>query len=263
MDIKRPIKSALGRVLRAYGLHKPTFDKSLFITAFHRVNDDLASDPLTCSSADFELFCRYFKDNFKVVPLSEQVSACHNGQPMGGTISITLDDGYLDNYTVAAPILEKLDLPATFFVTTRFIDSTCVPKWDTHLPVHPGWMKWDHVRELVSRGFEIGGHTETHIDLGRESLTVISAELAGSKQTLLQELQQEVRLFAYPFGGPHNITEPARNLVKQAGFDCCLSCYSGTNSPIADPFQLERLPISKWYISPDQMTTELVLQSVH
>jgi peptidoglycan/xylan/chitin deacetylase (PgdA/CDA1 family) len=48
-----------------------------------------------------------------VVPLSEMVA------PGGGTgVAITFDDGYLDNATTAAPLLQEAALPATFFITT-------------------------------------------------------------------------------------------------------------------------------------------------
>jgi peptidoglycan/xylan/chitin deacetylase (PgdA/CDA1 family) len=85
---------------------------------------------------------------------------------MGGTLSITFDDGYRDNYEVAAPILKRLDLPATFFVTTGFIGTRRVAPWDQNLVRQPGWMDWDQVRSLASQGFEIGCHTDTHIDMG-------------------------------------------------------------------------------------------------
>jgi peptidoglycan/xylan/chitin deacetylase (PgdA/CDA1 family) len=259
MELKRPIKCAIGAALRLSGMYKKSFDSRMSIVAFHRVNDELPPDSLTCSSADFELFCQFFKDHFMVVPLSEQVRACYENRPTGGTVSITLDDGYLDNYTVAAPILERLGLPATFFVTTSFIGTQHVPPWDADLPMHPGWMTWEQVRDLASRGFDIGAHTQTHIDMGHESADVIAAELAGSRLALEQALGREVRLFAYPFGGPENITETARTLVRDAGFTCCLSCDSGTNPVLPNPFYLRRLPISHWYLSPDQMTAELAL----
>ena len=74
---------------------------------------------------------------------------------MGGSLSITFDDGYLDNYEIAAPILREVGLSATFFVTTNFIGSEFVPFWDSDLPQQPGWMSWKQVRELADHGFEI------------------------------------------------------------------------------------------------------------
>jgi peptidoglycan/xylan/chitin deacetylase (PgdA/CDA1 family) len=36
---------------------------------------------------------------------------------------VTFDDGFRNNYTVAAPILQEFGLPATFYVTSNFVDS--------------------------------------------------------------------------------------------------------------------------------------------
>jgi peptidoglycan/xylan/chitin deacetylase (PgdA/CDA1 family) len=44
------------------------------------------------------------------------------GTPPAGTVCITFDDGYLDNLTVAAPILEKHRLPATLFLATGYVE---------------------------------------------------------------------------------------------------------------------------------------------
>ena len=38
------------------------------------------------------------------------------------SFSITFDDGFENNYSIARPILEKLSIPATFYVSTNLID---------------------------------------------------------------------------------------------------------------------------------------------
>ncbi|MFH7320737.1 polysaccharide deacetylase family protein [Desulfurivibrio sp. D14AmB] len=59
----------------------------------------------------------------RVVSLVELVSCLKQGQtPEKGTVVITFDDGYLDNLTVAAPILENYGLTATLFLPTGYID---------------------------------------------------------------------------------------------------------------------------------------------
>ena len=58
-----------------------------------------------------------------VIPLHELVSILQeNRTPPTGTVVITFDDGYLDNLTVAAPILDRYALPATLFLPTSYID---------------------------------------------------------------------------------------------------------------------------------------------
>ena len=137
----------------------------MFIVAFHRVNDRLAADGLTLGAARFEAFCDFFTHYFSVVPLSEQVEGCHRGRAMGGTLSITFDDGYLDNFEVAAPILRRRGMPASLLVSSGFIGTDYVAPWDRDLPDPPKWMTWEQLRELSRQGFEVGSHTHTHINL--------------------------------------------------------------------------------------------------
>ena len=66
-----------------------------------------------------------------------------------------------------------------------------------------------------------------------------------SKRKLHEQLGRPVRLFAYPFGGRNNITERSLELVRQAGFVCCVSCFGGVNAPTASPFDLHRIVLVK------------------
>jgi peptidoglycan/xylan/chitin deacetylase (PgdA/CDA1 family) len=247
-------KGLLGRIGGMSGLYGRRFRTHMTVVAFHRVSDELAVDGLTCSSAGFESFCRFFARHFRVMALSDQLAA---GCDLGGTLSITFDDGYRDNFEVAAPILRKLHLPATFFVTTGFVGSQIVPPWDAHLSRQPGWMTWDQVRSLAAMGFEIGSHTDTHVDLARADPQSVRADLAASRRKLTEALGAPVRLFAYPFGGADFITPAARELVREAGFICCASCYGGVNPATPDPFDLRRIGISEWFQSPYQFGFEL------
>src|SRR5262249_24116681 len=114
MSPKKRLKSMLGRTAAAVGLYERDFKEKMLIVAFHRVNDELAEDGLTCRSAKFQAFCEFFAEHFRVCSLADQVASHHSGVDMGGTLSITFDDGYRDNCEVAAPILKRLGLPATF-----------------------------------------------------------------------------------------------------------------------------------------------------
>lgn len=52
--------------------------------------------------------------------LKQSFNCSHKGKPVG---IISFDDGLAQSYSVAKPILEKLNLPATFFLTVDFIDN--------------------------------------------------------------------------------------------------------------------------------------------
>lgn len=255
---KKYVKTAIGHAAAMAGLYTRRLHSKMIVVAFHRVTDEMPGDSITCSSAKFEHFCEFFLEHFRVVPLSEQIAATLTGRDAGGSLSITFDDGYRNNYQVAAPILRRLNLPATFFVTTGFIGTDAVPPWDRHLSPPPSWMDWEQVRSLASQGFEIGSHTHTHLDLGAADVATVRAELQASQQKLREELGRPARFFAYPFGGRENISERSRELVREAGFDCCASCCGGVNPPTVDPYQINRIGIAEWFVTPQQLGFELL-----
>jgi len=262
VGLKRALKTISGRFAAVTGAYAWDFRSKMTVVAFHRVSNDLVEDGLTCGAAKFEAFCRFFHRHFRVLSLSEQVAGCRTGRHLGGTLAITFDDGYLDNFEVAAPILRRLQLPAAFFVTTGFIGSQTTAPWDSHLPRQPGWMTWDQVRALAAMGFEIGSHTDTHIDLGKTDPEKVRAELALSKRKLTEALGAPVRLFAYPFGGREHISPQSRELVREAGYECCVACHGGVNPATPDPFNLNRIPVADWFASPDQFGLELLMGRV-
>ena len=95
----------------------------LSILIFHRV---LATpDPLLPGEPDaksFEARMKWLSAGFRVLPLLEATRRLRDGSLPANAASITFDDGYADNATVAAPILAGLRLSATFFVATGFLD---------------------------------------------------------------------------------------------------------------------------------------------
>jgi peptidoglycan/xylan/chitin deacetylase (PgdA/CDA1 family) len=256
---KKKIKTVLGLAADAMGISARRYASVSTIVAFHRINDDLPEDGLTCSAAKFENFCRYFSSRFRVVSLSEQIARSRLGQDIGGTLSITFDDGYLDNFQVAAPILQKYRLPATFFVTTGFLGTSFVAPWDAALPTAPRWMDWTHVHRLLSLGFEIGSHSDTHLNMATSSPQTIRDDLSASREKLEREAGVTARLFAYPFGGRDDISDAARSMVQDLGFECCASCHGGVNSLNTDPYRLNRIGIAEWFGTPQQFGLEVLL----
>ncbi|MEP6492873.1 MAG: polysaccharide deacetylase family protein [bacterium] len=238
-------------------LHRVVLGDRGIIVAFHRVTDIIPEDGLTRSARDFERFCRFFKTNYDTIPLGDFVARVERGESVAGRLSITFDDGYLDNYEVAAPILRKLGLPATFFVVTRFLGTNIVPWWDASLPRQPGWMSWDQVGTLAKEGFDIGAHTQNHADLGKVDGVEAVKEIEGSRQDLLEALGRVPDHFAYPYGQGGNLTEANRERIRAAGFRCCVSCHGGIVHTGEDPFRLRRIPIGGWFRTPEQFGFEV------
>jgi peptidoglycan/xylan/chitin deacetylase (PgdA/CDA1 family) len=97
--------------------------RRLTIVLFHRVLP--APDPLLPDEPDRRRFAeilRWLGGTFTVMTLRDAVAALEAGALPRRALVITFDDGYADNATEALPELQAAGLPATFFVTTRFMD---------------------------------------------------------------------------------------------------------------------------------------------
>lgn len=250
----------LGRALFASRASDMLLKRSAVVVVFHRIHEVTDADGLTITPQIFERYCRFFARHFRVIPLRALVNRLERGETLERHLAITFDDGYRDNFENAAPVLERLSLPATFFVVSRWIGSDVVPWWDQSQQVRHQWMTWNQVRTLHHRGFEIGAHTRTHADLGTVGGSEAMQEILGAKTDLENELAATVDLFAYPYGRRNNLDEANRELVKAAGFRCCCSSFGGINVPGDDPFRLERIPITPWYRSPQQFGFEIALE---
>jgi peptidoglycan/xylan/chitin deacetylase (PgdA/CDA1 family) len=258
--MKQTVKKVLGRGLFAAGVDALLLRDTAAIVAFHRVHDGAASsDSLTIDVRTFERYCQYFKRWFRVLPLHSLVDRLKRGQLAGRELAITFDDGYRDNFENAAPVLERLSLPATFFVVTQWMDTEVIPFWDADRGMRYPWMTWADVRSLHRRGFEIGVHTRTHADLGTLSGGRAGDEILGARLELEDRLNAPATSFAYPYGKRQHLTEANRELVRAAGFACCCSGFGGVNAPGTDPFRLNRIPISTFYASPHLFGFDLAL----
>jgi len=256
----RAFKRLLGQSLFASRLDALLLRNAAVVVAFHRVQEGChQSDTLTVDPRTFEGYCRFFQRYFRVVPLPELVAGLEAGRTPRRELAITFDDGYRDNYENVMPILEKLSLPATFFIVSQWIGTDVVPFWDRHLGVQHPWMTWDHVKTLKHKGFDIGSHTRTHVNLGTISERVAREEVAGARADLEAALGARVESFAYPFGGQDNITDANRAVVKAAGFRCCCSGFGGTITSKTDPFHVPRVPVSTWHPSPQHFGFDVAL----
>jgi len=91
------------------------------ILIYHRVLP--ARDPMRPSEptvSEFERQMRVVRRWFRPVPLADAVSGLRAGTAPPRAVAVTFDDGYRDNLELAAPVLTRLRVPATVFVSTGF-----------------------------------------------------------------------------------------------------------------------------------------------
>jgi peptidoglycan/xylan/chitin deacetylase (PgdA/CDA1 family) len=104
----------------------------VLVLNYHRVGDSNES-PFDRGlwSADAEAFTdqiRFCKSQLEVITPDDIPRVVANGS--GRHALITFDDGYRDNYETAFPILKAEGVPATFFISTGFVDAPQLPWWD-------------------------------------------------------------------------------------------------------------------------------------
>jgi len=96
------------------------------VLAYHRVCDERgggipAEEGMTVTPETFEEHLKYLTARYRIISLEEFLSSLSVGRPLGKVCLLTFDDGWLDNYENAFPLLRKYNVPATFFLTTNYI----------------------------------------------------------------------------------------------------------------------------------------------
>jgi len=179
---------------------------------------------------------------YRFLPLSAVVSGAQAGQPLPARPAVlTFDDGYLNVHRSVWPVLRRLEVPATVFVTTAFLDSQAPfpfddwgrRRWRQAPPVAWQPLSWAQCREMERSGLvEIGSHTHTHRNL-RGRPEEFAADLETSLRLLERHLGPGPRTFSFPFGSVrHGFAGPE---LMEAARACGVSCALTTEIELADP----------------------------
>lgn len=133
---------------------------------------------------EFDNQMNYLKEQgYTPLYMSEINQAVNYEKP----IIITFDDGYVDVYTNAYPILKKYGFKANAYIISDWIGGDVM-------------MNRDMVIELSNNNFEIGSHTLTHAVLGSSTEAEIERQLSESKTNLEALISKPVTSLAYPTG---------------------------------------------------------------
>jgi peptidoglycan/xylan/chitin deacetylase (PgdA/CDA1 family) len=155
-------------------------------------------------------------------------------------IIITFDDGHLDTYEIAAPILQEFGMRAVVFAMgNRSLDHA---HWDEgHASIQFPLISNHDILELREWGFEIGSHSMNHLILPNLSLTQCTREIVDSKDELEQLLGEEIISFSYPYG---RLDPRVRAVVRESGFRYACGVYTGPARFGDDWYDLRRLAIN-------------------
>jgi len=109
----------------------------LLVINYHRICDNANSgsifdDGVFGPTADqFKQQMIWLKKNTYILNEHELISVIHKEKELSTCCAmVTFDDGYIDNYTLAYPILRQLEIPSIYFIPTDHIISRQLGWWD-------------------------------------------------------------------------------------------------------------------------------------
>ena len=150
------------------------------------------------------------------------------------SLIITFDDGYASDHDLAAPVLESLDIPVTFFISTGFMGQS-------------GMMSWESVESLLRNPhFSIGSHGVSHRFLSSLPEAECRKELEDSLRQIGDIYRRAGRCNEEPIdlSAPGGRTSPqVACLAGRAGFRALMTSAPGVLVSGGDLYSIPRLPV--------------------
>ncbi|WP_291561312.1 MULTISPECIES: polysaccharide deacetylase family protein [unclassified Clostridium] len=155
----------------------------------------------------------------------------YNTQVPEKSVVITFDDGYIDNYTNAMPIINEFDFDTTIFMVSDFVGN-------------PNFLTESQLKELEKNKINVESHTANHLDLAKLPKEKQREELQQSKDSLNNLLDEKIEYVAYPYGSYNDDT---KNITREIGYKMGFSTDSGWASGDDDLFSIPRVYMSDFY----------------
>lgn len=168
---------------------------------------DRARDYLSVPPDKFEAQMSYLAQNGYTPVTLDTLYGIFSGRASvaGKPVVLTFDDGYIDFYTIAFPILRRFNFHAVSFIPTGSVGGSY-------------YMNWNQIKEIASTGLvTFEGHTVNHANLPYLSYTAALKELTDSKNVLQANTGYPVNFVAYPNGSTNGGVQAAAQKVGYVG----------------------------------------------
>jgi peptidoglycan/xylan/chitin deacetylase (PgdA/CDA1 family) len=159
------------------------------ILLYHNISDTNSDDSRYTVTIDnftdqMEQLRYWGYSTISVKQLVDHIKKGHSLPPR--PVVITFDDGYLDVYTNAFPIMEKYGYTGTVYIVANRLKSD-------------GFLHEGELETLLDHGWEVGSHGMTHTEL-TQNHALVRQEILQSRLDLEDALETRISSFAYPFG---------------------------------------------------------------
>jgi len=203
----------------------PTRTAQLPILMYHRIADD-GPEALARYRLDPQRFEQQITHlaaaGYRSATFEEWRAAREAKRPLPGKrIMLTFDDGCIDFYNTAWPVLQRHKFNAIVFLPTDEIGGVC--RWDARYGPPASLMNWDQIRELREDGVEFGSHTATHAMLTGLTLEEMAREALRSRTAIEEQIGGPILSVAYPFGACDRIVE---SVFGACGYVFGVTCES-------------------------------------
>ena len=256
--LKNGVYRSLGEVATSVGVDGIP-ERTLRVLMYHKVND-VDGNSVTVPVGQFdEQMAQLGELGYRPVSLDDVIGHYVHGAPLpSGAVLITFDDGYRDNLSNAAPILQRYGYPGVLFCPIGYLGGRRPLPHDEHLAAHGilnPTLDWSELAELERAGIQVESHGIGHRPLADLEVDEAAREITLSKLRLEEALGRPVRAFAYVKGSEAHYRLVHLSLLKQTGYELAFTSISGSNGPRTDPFQLHRYNVEPY----PSRTFELVL----
>jgi len=214
-------------------------------------------DMVTVTPETFEGQMRHLAEGGYAALSLEQLLSAIRGEwkSPGKAVAITFDDGWLDNWSHAFPILRKYHLHAAIFVVTDWVDRASAgtgagggqaPHRESRRRAERGDVRglildWARIVEMQSSGLvEFHSHTVHHARCDRITPETAAEELRESKRVLEERLGRPCPCLCWPFG---IFSGEVVSIAREAGYRALFTTRHGVVGPGSDPFEIPRIVV--------------------
>jgi peptidoglycan/xylan/chitin deacetylase (PgdA/CDA1 family) len=164
-------------------------DITVPIILYHRIDVSPIDSRYYVTPEKFEAQMKLLHDwGYTSITTSMLIQAINKGAKLPPRpFLLTIDDGNLDNYINAFPIMQKYGFTGALYLVSNYIGTE-------------SYMNVNQILEMHEAGWEVGSHSMNHFDLTKLEPNILRAEVVGSRETLEEMLDVPVLTFAYPFG---------------------------------------------------------------